>query len=94
MEKKINPEQVLVDLDNQPIMVGDKPITMGRAIALCILQDKSPDPLRAYILSQEYAKAIGELTIKESDREYVTSTVKNSTIFGALIKGPILLALQ
>lgn len=93
---KINLEQKILDLEGEPIKLGDKDITFGRAIALCLVSgNKSSDPMRAYILAQSFLKEdTKEVDLNQSDMDFIKSAIKSADNYTDIVKGQLLIALK
>lgn len=92
----IDTTQTLKNLQGESLMIDDtQELTLGKALgAILINFNKSaqnPDPLRSFILAQEYYK---EGEIKPSDISFVKNLVKTTTAYGPLVTGQILSILE
>ena len=91
---KIDLQNLVIDLEGKPIKLGEKEVTFGHAMAMCLVGGaKSSDPMRAYIMSQEVMKG-DEVEFNQSDTEFLKTSIKAAENFTDIVKGQLLLALK
>lgn len=95
-EKTLRLSQVLTDLDGNNLTIGEdkRNLTLGRALCLMVLGvEKSPDPLRSYTMAQKMNKD-GDISVDNSELQFLKDTVKNSTAFLDIVRGQVLSLLE
>lgn len=87
----INLNDQILELDGKPAMNGDKPLTVGLALAnVLVLQGQSSDPLRAYLLAKKLTDNTETLELDDSDKSFLKDAVEKSDRYLVLVKGQLL----
>lgn len=86
--KKINLDQVLIDLKGEEIKDGENGFTMGKALANIMLASKEGGKMKLYILGTKFYTG-GNAELDASDFSLVLKTVKASEAYGSLIVGQV-----
>lgn len=89
---KINGVDFVLNLDNQPILSGDKELRICRALALILSSGKSADPLRALTLSRKLVEVEGTENVVELDApdvKFIKEALKQDIGYTAMVIGQI-----
>lgn len=73
---KINPKHVLSNFEGKPIKDGDKDLTLGNVISFTLLQAKSENPYRSYLLAKDIFKK--DLNLSNDDCIFIRKTLEKA----------------
>lgn len=86
----INPTEFIMSLDNVPMKLEDRDLTVGRALALTLISgNKSPDPLRSYSLARKLDSK-DPVELDTSDIKFVKECLDGFQGFTVLVIGQLL----
>lgn len=90
---KILVSEVLTNLDGSPIVLNDRPLSLGRALGVMLVAaGKSSDPLRSYLLAKKLQlEAEGsEVELDASEVAFIKEAIPQSTQYTTLVVGQVL----
>ena len=88
---KLDTNSPIVDLDNKPIMIDEKPLTIGRLVSEILTQvpNDTWKPLKALAVSQRFHS--GEtIDLDDSDASDLRQIIENNKTHKPLVLGRIL----
>ena len=90
---KINTKQVLTGFDSKPLPSENGDLTVSAVISKCLGAEKSPDPLKAFILAQKFYTQ-DEVEVDASDKIFIKEAMRSSQFWTPLVIGQILIILD
>lgn len=89
--KKLNLSAVITQLDGEPLKNKENDLTVGDALAsILVLDPKSKDPLRSYLLAKKLTENEGEIELNKTEVAFLKEVVEASMAFITLVKGQLL----
>lgn len=80
--------QALYNLNGEPLMYDEKVLSLGSAIAYCLLGRKS-DPHKSYLLAVKLHTE-EDMELDNADLSFIKDTLSSSTTFTPIVTGQIL----
>ena len=90
---KIDTTTELKNLEGETLTMGDKPMTLGRAVARILSADQQGGKLKSFTLARNFMQQ-DKVDVDSADLKNVKDSVKRNEIFNNLVSGQVLEILE